>query len=178
MAKWRKGDLARFKITRATAPSFEVLGATPDKSAVRIIYDKKSTPETIPFATFAKDCVNWWELRGPVPKLLPWIREGATFQFKTASRVVEVPPNVPSPRAVPTFVPGHYAVWSDNVVVSKITASIIPTDTDFKIRSIRYDYASCETADGKVHLLPTNDIIQWGFQRLTAWDRLDKDDIL
>lgn len=144
---------------------------TSDKKTVEVLYENSSTVQAIPFETFRRDCVNFWVLAGPIPKAPSWIQEGVQFEFNHSN------PD-PSVREVKGFVRTS-APFGPRPLITSMPAGFT-SGVFFKIRSIRYDFVSCEIikGDGKMFLFPLWDLIRNGFTRTTAWDRLDSDDLV
>lgn len=158
---WRKGQLGRFKSEDPNAPRFEVLGSNKAQGGVSIWYSFSEAPVIVPFDTFKKDCVNWWQVNVVTPSTLPkWLKKGAEFQLKRLEATIirntkrwHIPWDLPD----------------------EIRESFYGDILTF--RGIHYDFASCFWSAHKLLvLLPLQMVLDLGYQCSTFWDRILGDD--
>ncbi len=156
---WRKGQLGRFKSESPKNPRFEVLGSDKGRGGVSIWYSFTKDPVVIPFDTFKKDCVNWWQV-SVVNTVPSWIKKGAEFQLKRLEATIS---RYSHRWRVPWELPHEIreSFYEDTLT----------------LRGTHHDFASCfwET-QGLLVLLPLQMVIDLGYQRTTSWDRILSDD--
>lgn len=141
-------------------PRFEVVGLSDDKTEVGVWYGGLAKAQTVPRATFLKDCINLWELQEVVPPLPSWVKEGTEFEFPHNSNVTIRQVEIHDPK------------YKQLTHATTVTLS----GQKVRIRRIRRDYTSC-LVGGMLVLVPLATIAKFGMQRMTRWDRIMNEDL-
>ena len=156
---WRRGDLGRFLSESAKRPRFEVIGPSADKRSIVVWYGGMTKTDSVLIETFKRDCTNLWELQEVVPKLQPWVKEGADFEFPASARV---------------HIRQYEIMDQKHNILSHVSTADL-SGKSLRIRRIRRDYTSCDFKDMLV-LVPLPAIAKFGIQRVTRWDMIMSDD--
>lgn len=160
-ASWNPGDLGRFKMEDPSLPRFEFISLNTEYAT--IWYSNSQTLTKIPRKTFLKDCVNWWVVQEfPDVSTWPdWLKSGESFCFES-----DTPP-VRQMLYSPKVNKGHQDRVNQHVAIFTTFDG-----ESLKIRNVRRDYASCETSEKILLMVPTAVIVEHGFRRQSKYQRL------
>jgi hypothetical protein len=190
---WKRGQLGRFKAENPRTPRFELLGVDKEKRLVRVWYNLKKRPTTIPVDTFKKDCVNWWEVsstKGQV-EVPDWVKKGSLFQIEdfrhpTCLQWLRPKMNLKWDKRDlflhedSQFLEQLHSILGGEDYHAGLTTTSVEEPTfrkqNLQIRSVYLNYTSCTIeGSGALLLVPLQVVAAAGVRRTTAWTRLVED---
>lgn len=157
--KWKVGDFGRFLMEDPKRPRFEVIRGVRGRG-VEVWYGGSRQTTIIPPDVFRSDCTKVWAWRSvDSPN---WIRPGVSLLIHSKGAISQA-------NILIQWTGGRKHRSEDGHVETK--------GQTFLVRQIHHDYVSClATPSGVLALIAVEDVVRFGFQQVSAWDRISQEE--